>query len=383
MHKLALIFSHPTQFEAPLFRKLTQIGHPPIKVFFWNTDQSSNLIDPELGHTPGWDIPLNSGYDYELIPQKATWSFLRRNIFENPQFEAVLISGYSERAAQMSLLQGFIFGKPVVIRSDSTSLYHRRFLKQLFRKPALFILFSLASAFMATGTLAKEHLMELGAPQESIFLLPYSVNNEMMIDSSTRFRREREKLRSELGLKDDDVVLLAVIKFIEREGIMDLLQAFSAIKDNPHVRLIVVGDGPLRDQVNRFIEAHGLSAVLLMGYQPYSQLPKYYALSDLFIHPATNEPWGVSVNEAMCCGLPVIVSDLTGSSKDLVHDGKNGFVYIGGSPASLRLAISRFLERYEQRNKMGSTSLEIVNNWGYDRCVSEIQRMFAFIDRQV
>jgi hypothetical protein len=383
LHKLALIFSHPTQFEAPLFRKLAKNSEPPIKVFFWNTDRSSELIDPELGHAPEFDIPLNAGYEYEMIPKSGSWNFLRNSIFQNPEFSAVLVNGYSGHVAHSAILQGMIFGKPVVIRSDTTSLYPRPFWKQLIRKPALFILLSLASAAMATGSLAAQHLITNGASPESVFLLPYSVDEEMLSESCATFAKERCTLRADLELQQSDVVLLAVVKLIEREGILDLLEAYSAISPGrPELKLLIVGDGPLRESVTKFVQSRKLSGVRFAGYQPYSRLPMYYAVSDLFIHPAVNEPWGVSVNEAMCCGLPVIVSDLTGSSYDLVQNGKNGYVYPGGNTTELQRALENFLSKYNLRVQMGIASRTIVKNWGYELCISEIRRMLAFVDQK-
>jgi glycosyltransferase involved in cell wall biosynthesis len=106
--------------------------------------------------------------------------------------------------------------------------------------------------------------------------------------------------------------------------------------------------------------------VIFMGYQPYSYLPKYYALADVFVHPAIQEPWGVSVNEAMACGLPVIVSDRVGAAYDLVQDGENGFIFRGGDVRSLQTVLERFFSIPEnERLKMDAKSQDIIRTWSY------------------
>ena len=67
--------------------------------------------------------------------------------------------------------------------------------------------------------------------------------------------------------------------------------------------------------------------VTFAGYVKYPELPKYYGISNLFVHISNNEPWGVSVQEAMATGLPIITSEFVGSSVDLIENGKNGFTY--------------------------------------------------------
>jgi 1,2-diacylglycerol 3-alpha-glucosyltransferase len=92
--------------------------------------------------------------------------------------------------------------------------------------------------------------------------------------------------------------------------------------------LVVCGDGDLRPRLHALARELGLEQrVHWPGFVQYPDLPVYYALADAFILASTIEPWGLVVNEAMACGLPVLVSDRCGCAPDLVPEGQNGFTF--------------------------------------------------------
>ena len=99
------------------------------------------------------------------------------------------------------------------------------------------------------------------------------------------------------------------------------------------------------------------------GYVPYPELPALYAAADLFVHAAREERWGVSVQEALACGLPVVASSRVGAGYDLVEVGGNGFVYPAGDDAMLAHRIGEALaldpERFRQR------TAAILARWDY------------------
>jgi glycosyltransferase involved in cell wall biosynthesis len=382
-YKLAVLVSHPTQFEAPLYKKIAESDFIDLNVFFWTTDRSAELVDPELGHPPGWDISLTEGYKYSLLPQhiRACWQFLRSEIFRNRTYDAVIVNGYSARVAQLTLLAGFFFDVPVILRSDTTLLYRKSLWKQLVKETVLRVLFPLIPAFMATGSLSKEYLLHYGVPSKKIFLWPYAVDNEVIAEKCREYMKQRDILRAEIGVPSDSVVVLAVNKFVHREGVFDLLKAYAQLAGiHPKLSLVLVGDGEQKELLIKYVREHHVPRVVFAGYQPYSLLPKYYALADVFVHPATNEPWGVSVNEAMACGLPVIVSNLVGAAYDLVKDGDNGFIYRGGDVESLRNTLEKFLlYNIDKRKSMRKSSLEIIKGWGYDKCLNEIEKVLLYL----
>jgi glycosyltransferase involved in cell wall biosynthesis len=84
--------------------------------------------------------------------------------------------------------------------------------------------------------------------------------------------------------------------------------------------------------------------------------------------PSDNEPWGLVVNEVMCAGIPVIVSDEVGCVPDLVKDGVNGYQMKAGDIPSLAAAIEKLLADEHRRKRMGAASRFMIREWGYEQC---------------
>jgi 1,2-diacylglycerol 3-alpha-glucosyltransferase len=125
----------------------------------------------------------------------------------------------------------------------------------------------------------------------------------------------------------------------------------------------------LRSALQSQITTLGLDDfVHLPGFQQYPDLPAYYGLAGAFIHASTTEQWGLVVNEAMACGLPVLVSNRCGCAPDLVQEGKNGYTFDPTNVAqlaSLLLKLSNF--QLLELSNLSSTSQRIIGDWGPER----------------
>jgi glycosyltransferase involved in cell wall biosynthesis len=104
--------------------------------------------------------------------------------------------------------------------------------------------------------------------------------------------------------------------------------------------------------------------VYFPGFRQIEELPQFYAHAGCFIHPALTEPWGLVVNEAMACGLPVLVSNQVGCSRDLVQEGGNGFTFDPGNVDQLAELMKRVADPGFARNRMGEESSQIINSHG-------------------
>ena len=93
---------------------------------------------------------------------------------------------------------------------------------------------------------------------------------------------------------------------------MLLLQAYERLKQ-PNKALAIVGNGLLRRDLEEYVIDHKLKSVYFFGFKNRYEVPDYYAIADVLILPSDQETWGIVVNEALCFGLPVIVSDQVGA----------------------------------------------------------------------
>jgi len=198
------------------------------------------------------------------------------------------------------------------------------------------------------------------------------VDNEWFYREAAKYRCNRDAIRRQIGFSADNFVVLGVLKWTDREDPLTLLGAFSGLlTDHSNIRLLMVGDGPLRSRVYGKATRLGKN-VYFPGYVPYSELPKYYAVSDVFVHPAVNEPWGVSVNEAMACRLPVIAARGVGAAADLISDGETGFVFPSGEVHSLAQQLSYLINNAQVTHKMGRAAASRMLQWNYERTCREM-----------
>ncbi|MGH7886116.1 MAG: glycosyltransferase family 4 protein, partial [Thermodesulfobacteriota bacterium] len=146
-------------------------------------------------------------------------------------------------------------------------------------------------------------------------------------------------------------VLIFIGKFIEIKRPLDLARAFKNIldKDLKNIHVIFVGDGPLLNQLENETTNYK-SYFHFVGFKNQSEVPSYLAACDLLVLSSFQETWGLVVNEAMACGIPVLVSSGVGCAPDLVEDGKTGFIFDMGNINSLERKIIESFDEIQNRN---------------------------------
>ncbi len=206
-------------------------------------------------------------------------------------------------------------------------------------------------------------------PEARIFDVPYTVDNDRFMAAARRAAGRRNEIRRTYGLPLDKLVVLYASKFTRRKHPDDLVAAVARLRDDGvWVTLFLVGTGEMETELRAAVHRRGLDDTIFAGFVNQAELPVLYAASDVFVLPSENEPWGLIVNEVMCAGLPVIVSDEVGCVPDLVQDGINGAHMKAGDVDSLVAALKRVIADDENRRAMGRASLKIIEEWSYEQC---------------
>jgi glycosyltransferase involved in cell wall biosynthesis len=135
---------------------------------------------------------------------------------------------------------------------------------------------------------------------------------------------------------------------------------------------LLVGDGPMKNKLEEYVNNNFNGQVTFAGYVKYNELPKYYGISDLFVHTSNNEPWGVSVQEALASGLPVITSQFVGASVDLIQAGKNGFIYNSKNIQELKKNLLTALS-FDQVEVKRINDI-MLKNWSYTSTLNTLLR---------
>jgi glycosyltransferase involved in cell wall biosynthesis len=144
---------------------------------------------------------------------------------------------------------------------------------------------------------------------------------------------------------------------------IDLLRAF-AKADLSNALLVFAGEGPLRPQLESEASALSVSSrVHFLGFVNQSQLPAVYTSADVMVLPSEYEPFAVVVNEAMCCGCPVLASDQVGAARDLVAPVAPQFVFSCGDSDALAAVLKSALNVPEQLQLVARAGREHIRTW--------------------
>ncbi len=338
-----------------------------------------SLPEPKLWRGPEYltkqlfTNALPEGYEWIGIPNTAhrprldrfwgLWNPRIVSLIRRGAYDCCIVYGYGYASCWMAMAAARWVGTPLVLTTDATTLESvsgSRW-RLLCKRMLLPWIYRSADLVMAPSTATVRFLVGLGVPSSRVVCTPYVVDNDNIrrIADAT----DRAAIRARWSIPYDAVVAVFCAKFLERKRPLDLIRAF-AEANVERSYLVMVGDGPLRRDVERCIGELGIAdRVRLLGLVPYDELPTVYAASDLLVHPASHEPWGLPINEAMVCGIPAIVTDRVGAGADLVIAGSTGYVYPNGDVAALTTLLRGVLSRPAELQRMGRQAQERMRSW--------------------
>jgi 1,2-diacylglycerol 3-alpha-glucosyltransferase len=280
--------------------------------------------------------------------------------------ETIICGGYNYLASWQAQLWASRRRVRFVLWSESNAQDGRGQLKAVEFSKAYFL--KRCDGFVVPGKSAFEYLRLLGAPAKKIFTAPDSVDNVFFSTQANKARREQVAFRKKFGLPQR--FILFVGRLVAEKGVFELLEAYAKLEAGlrSEVGLVFAGDGVSRDELKQLAKRVEPGAVCFPGFAQREDLAGLYALADALVLPTHSDPWGLVVNEAMACGLPIIVSSVAGCAADLVEDGWNGYVVPPRDSGKLSVAIHSLVGQAELRKKMSSCSLERIRNYSPAAC---------------
>ncbi len=277
-------------------------------------------------------------------------------IFNEYRPDVLNITGYFDWAQVLLMFYARAKGVKVVISSESSSADHNRSgWKEAIKK----VIVGRANAFFCFGKTSAEYLESLGVAKSAI-----KVRNAAVIDEQViRQRYDEAKKEFSATAKPVSKKFVYVGRLAPEKNLDTLIRAFAnAVKQTGGGwQLLFVGGGPEKEYLEKLVAGSGIAGnVIFAGGFPWYQVPGWLAQSDVLVLPSKSEPWGLVVNEAMVCGMPVIVSDTCGCAGDLVQDGLNGFTFNHKQQADLEKHLTFFIQNPDRIVAMGQESLKLI-----------------------
>ncbi len=368
---LAIIATHPIQYQAPWFRELSQTDGIQTKVYYlFVPDRQQQGIG--FNHDFQWDISLLDGYDWKTLRSRIRHDsdafFANRSYDFSAQLckdkiDVCLITGWQSFGLLQAVVACRKLGIKTLIRGDSNSIGARPGWKKLLHR----ILFSQYDAFLAVGKENKRFYMENGVDPARIFWCPHFIDNDRFFIQAQEAKNRRQSMRQNWGVLERKICFIFCGKFATKKRLPDLVHALEiASRQNEMLHLLVVGSGEQDAQV-RQMTIRISSSVTFLGFLNQTEISDAYVAADCLILPSDhNETWGLVVNEAMACGIPALVSDQVGCGRDLIICGETGSIFRCGDIEDLSQKMSWAAAQRDILQCMGNNAREHIKQYSIE-----------------
>lgn len=371
-----LLVIHPfcTHYTAGLFEELAR--RMKVQFYFfsdggeWYWSQEHGIRRGEFAHEYLKGIRIAGGRITPSLP----WKLLTRRA------NAVVSSIDGRFALPMAYVAARLSGSAFLLWTGMWSRIDTPLHRLLFSLTRYF--YRHADAVIVYGEHVKRYLAGEGVRPDRIFVAPHSVDN-------TLYRRrvsseEKRGLRQQIGLSDQQRVILFLGRLEEVKGIEYLIRAFADVSPKDVV-LLIAGDGSQRAYLEALSQENCLAGkVVFTGYVPVENAVVFHSIAHVCVLPSVTTPavkelWGLVVNEAFNQGVPVIATDAVGAAAGgLVQDGVNGLVVPERDSERLGQALAEILTDDELRERLGANAKAAIADWTHERMADAFEQAVEY-----
>ncbi len=370
--RLAIVVSHPIQHFVHFYRAIAALEQLNVKVFFCSRLGLDRYFDRDMNTSIKWAGDMTAGFDHEFLPEAREIKTTGFRAINNPSLgaalntfrpDAVLVYGYAQVTQLRALAWCRANRVPTLMMTDTNAVTKRQYLKKILRKSVLMPLLGRVSAFLTVGDQNEVALAAVGVPKAKMYRSPFTIDEKKYRQVFSERQEKRNKIRQLLDIPPSAFVGITVGKLIPRKCTQDAVEAFvlaaKKIGERRRIHLLICGDGPDREVIERLVEA-GAPATLA-GFINVDVLPDYFAAADVLIHAASRDAHPLICSEAASVGLPMIISDLVGciGPTDIARRDENAMVYKCGDVTALASKIVQLANDDSQLRKMSESSKRI------------------------
>jgi glycosyltransferase involved in cell wall biosynthesis len=245
------------------------------------------------------------------------------------------------------------------------------------RPPFRYLLFRMGSRFVAKSLALRDAYLEAGLPEERLVQIPYPVDTRVYRQATPE---EKERLRSSLGLRAQEVQILFVGGLTPRKGVHWLIEAFTRLPRDLSARLVLVGpdykyDPEYSRSLRSAVTRAGMEDQVTFVTGVADNVEQYMRACDVFVLPSVREGLPISILEAMSSSLPIVASDIPEIARSQVADGLEGYLFPVGNVSELASILRRLVQNRSERVRLGDAARRRVESEFSADVVDERYRM--------
>jgi N-acetyl-alpha-D-glucosaminyl L-malate synthase BshA len=304
---------------------------------------NSSVKEKNVMRVPYIDFPILRGISF------AFFAFLRGILARCD----IIHAHYAIPQGFVGVLIKKIKKKPLVLTvhgSDLTILSG-----SLFIRPVLKWVLNRTDRIIAVSNYMKTLLVDMEVPEEKIRVIYNGVDPQAPAE-------------------DGEGRVIYIGALVHQKGVDILLNSFKKIKEtHPDLKLVIVGDGPERENLEGLAEKLGLTIIEFTGY--LEDLDQVFTSKSILVLPSRKEGFGIAVLEAMARGVPVVASK-TGGVLEIVEDGRNGLFFSKEHPESLADAVIKLLDDSKLRARIVKGGLKTAQGFSWDKMAEETENVY-------
>ena len=343
----------------------------PYRIDFFNKLNKKNevtvLFDnyTENGRNKDWNKGKKIEFNHAFIKNK------KEIIKYIEQFKnsIIVITNYSEKNERIAITYMNLKKIKFYMEIDGGIIKPDNLIKKIIKK----YLISSASKYISPSEMADKYLINYGAKKNEIERYNFSSLNKDDLEKNKQLLKEKSKLRKELNLKEN-IIVLGVGQFIYRKGFDLLIKASKNFEEN--IGVYIIGDNPTEEYLNLYKELN-CQNVHFVGFQDSESLKKYYAASDIFVLPTREDIWGLVVNEAISFGLPVITTDNCMAGVELIKNNIGGYIIKTDNVEQISKYVNKLAANKELREKISKNNIKLIKKYTIDEMVEQNEKIFS------
>ncbi|HEY0404985.1 MAG TPA: glycosyltransferase family 4 protein [Pyrinomonadaceae bacterium] len=376
---LAILTTHPIQYQVPLWQALAADGAIPFEVWYFSDHGVRASYDVQFGKSFKWDLDTLDGYPSRFLKINRDANVARFNqvrleeplgqLMREQRVKALWIQGWQVRAYWQAVWQAHAARVPVWLRGESNDLSPTPAWKKQAKRVMHKRLFSRVRDFLYIGQANRRLYESYGVREEQLHPAPYCVDNERFARQAAQVSQERAAIRRAWAIPENALCLLFAGKFIPKKHPFDLIEAARDARLQELGRplhLLFVGSGELgaglRAACRVVYDAEAKAPLVenlsdvgrdagakphasFTGFLNQTEISRAYVAADCLVLPSDHqETWGLVVNEAMASGLACIVSDACGCGEDLIAPVNPALRFPLGRPEAIVTALLALID---------------------------------------